>query len=296
MLPWTRNNYLTNSNFSRLFIRFRANMKTMNNYDIIEISKIYKRIMEVELTLKSRIEYALCITFPNSMFSVLIPFLQRISHKNYIQTKKTKEKEQQRDKINDIIHSKSLNEEQKLKKFIGIVYLSDVLKIITEFKSLYKNKVFMKNLYLKDIDLNYMKSYQIKLCELRNAVMHFNIEKYIQNKVVYIEALSYWERLLFCSNYQLQQLPKVKPTTMNILEMIEKEMPEVLEMSDRVVCDIFDDIAYINGFPLKKLPLYWTIGRQIYELKSKITKEKENIKNIENGQLFLLFDTSIQEQ
>ncbi len=92
MLPWTRNNYLTNSNFSRLFIRFRANMKTMNNYDIIEISKIYKRIMEVELTLKSRIEYALCITFPNSMFSVLIPFLQRISHKNYIQTKKTKKR------------------------------------------------------------------------------------------------------------------------------------------------------------------------------------------------------------
>ncbi len=37
---------------------------------------------------------------------------------------------------------------------------------------------------MEDIDLNYMKRYQIKLCELRNAVIHLNIEKYIQNKVI----------------------------------------------------------------------------------------------------------------
>ena len=36
---------------------------------------------------------------------------------------------------------------------------------------------------------------------------------------------------------------------------------------------MYDDLAFINGVPVDKLPSLWSIGRAIYELK----KENSNI-------------------
>lgn len=239
-----------------------VNMKIMQKYDIIEFSKIYKRIMEFESDLKIRLQLSLSITFNNKEFTILIPYLKKLSHKKYISKKGNKEI----DKINNIIYSKN-SEERKLKNLIKVLYLSDILKLIIEYKTINTNKNFIKNLHFSNFDLNYMNKYKEKVCSLRNAVMHFETDKYFKNKKEYLEALGYWERLLFCSNAKLQELPKVKPSIMPILKMLANEYPEIMQMDDRVICDVLDDILFLNGVPFEKYPKYWSIVRQIYEFR-----------------------------
>lgn len=238
----------------------------MEKYEIIEFSKIYKRIMEIELTLKARVKHSLSVTYPNKMFYRLIPFLQSIPHNKYIT--KTK-KNINRDRINDIINSKN-TEESKLDKILNIIYLSDLLLMLAEYKQLFSDRKFINYLYYKKVNHNYIKKYAVPLRQLRNTVMHFDIYNYLSNKKIYLEALTFWEQLLFCSNSFIHELPQIKPKTATILKLMAKECPEILEMNDRIICDIFDDIAFINGLPISKLPSYWTIGRGIYNIKQKI--------------------------
>ncbi len=226
--------------------------------------------MEIELTLKSRVKYSLNITYPNKMFYRLIPFLKSIPHNKYIV--KTK-KNTNRDRINDIITSNN-SDEVKLNKLMNIFYLSDLLLMLAEYKQLFSDRKFINNLYYRKVDHNQIKKYAVQLRQLRNTVMHFDINNYITNKKAYIEALNFWEQLLFCSNSFIHELPKTTPKTTTILKLIAKECPEILEMNDRTICDIFDDIAFINGLPISELPSYWTIGRSIYNIKRKLKSDK----------------------
>lgn len=243
----------------------------MEKYEIIEFSKIYKRIMEIELTLKARVKHSLSVTYPNKMFYRLIPFLKSIPHNKYIA--KTK-KNINRDRINDIINSNK-TEEEKLDKLLNIIYLSDLLLMLAEYKQLFSDRKFINYLYYKKVDHNYIKKYAVQLRNLRNTVMHFDINNYLNNKKLYLEALNFWENLLFCTNSFIHELPQVKPKTMTILKLIAKECPEILEMDDRIICDVFDDIAFINGLPISELPPYWSIGRGIYEIKRRNKLKKK---------------------
>ena len=70
----------------------------MDKYSILEFSKIYKRVLDIETTLKQKILFALTQTYPKNEFSRLIPYLQnKVNHKKYILNS--------RDRINDIIAS-----------------------------------------------------------------------------------------------------------------------------------------------------------------------------------------------
>lgn len=238
-------------------------MHAMNYFQIIEFSKIYKRILELETTIKARTESSLFITYSQKGFYRLIPFIKTLSKKKY------------GTKLDSIINSK-LSENKKLEKFLKIVYLSDLLQMITNFKPLYKDKKFINNLYFLKPDKNIARKYKDILYNLRNNIMHFNLNDYIKNKKEYLEALSYWERLFFCSNAKLQELPPVKPSIMPILKMLEKEYPEIMQMDDRVICDVVDDILFINGIPFEKYPKYWSIVRQIYEFKKNNKNENLN--------------------
>lgn len=97
--------------------------------------------------------------------------------------------------------------------------------------------------------------------------MHFNFSKYTQNKTNYLQSLVFWEHLIFCPNHFMHTLPAVKPDTTKILKLLATSCPDFYEMDDRLICDMFDDLAFINGKPIEKLPKLWTIGRQIYMLK-----------------------------
>ncbi len=101
-------------------------MKTNIN-DIIEFSKIYKRVMDIELRLKDRLKFVLTATYPDKMFYKLKPFILEKFKGRY----KKFTKGQERDQLLDLVNSNK-SEEEKLDRFIDMAYLSDVLLILTD--------------------------------------------------------------------------------------------------------------------------------------------------------------------
>ena len=235
----------------------------MNRYDIIEFSKLYKRLLAVEITLKNRLMYALTATYPNKAFNRLLPYLiNTIPHSKYM----SGNGRVKRDRINDLISSNK-SQEEKLLKFFNMAYLYDVLALLTNYKQLMKDKAFKVNFYKNIPQHTLIEKHASNLNNLRNAIMHFNFNKYSQNKTDYLESLGFWERLIFCPNHFMHSLPAIKPDTAKILKLLATACPDFYELDDRVICDMFDDLAFINGKPINKLPKLWTIGRQIYLLK-----------------------------
>lgn len=240
----------------------------MERCEVLELSKLYKRVLNVEVALKRQIANTLQKTYPGKEFNRLLPFLKnKISHQKYF--KKT-HKNQVRDKINDIISSND-TQEVKLLKFLRIAYLSDTLKIITEYKHITKDKAFRRNFYPNEY--NHMQIQGVtnvhatNLNKLRNTVMHFNFNDYYKNKNKLIKSLIFWERLLYCPNSFMYELPPIKPETTKILRQLANSCPGFWNMDDRVITDMFDDLALLNGKSIVDLPSFWSIGREIYRLK-----------------------------
>lgn len=234
----------------------------ISTHDYIEFSKIYKRVMDIELCLKERLKFSLTATFPHRMFRKLIPFLQNNFKGRYIEGYGKKS----RDKLIDLIKSNK-TEEEKIQEFINMAYLSDLLFILTDNPTIYKDNNFVRNFYRKNVIFNDLKKYASRLKKLRNAIMHFDVITYKQNKSNYILSLSYWEQQLNCSNCFIHTLPKIEPKIAPILRMLSLHKPDFFETSDRLICDMFDEIAFLNGCKVEDLPEYWSIGRTIYNLK-----------------------------
>lgn len=238
----------------------------IDRYIVIELSKLYKRMFEVELTLKRKMFFALKKTYQDKLFFRLIPYLKKLQNNS--------------NEINKIINSTDKTEEQKLNKFLTSAYLSDVINILTLYKDVYRYKVFQKNFYSSEIDeIKHQEiiSYAGKLISLRNSIMHFNVAMYQRNRKNYLNTLIYWEKLLACPNMKyihnltFNKKPQIAPT----LRALSEAYPDFLTLSDRLVCDMFDDVAFINGWDINKLPEYWTIGRALHELKSNSKKQSK---------------------
>lgn len=243
----------------------------INRHDYIEFSKIYKRVMDIELCLKESLKFALTATFPNKMFFRLIPFLKANFKNRYIDGYK----KNARDKLIDLINS-TKTEEDKINEFINMAYLSDLLKILTEYPALYKDKKFVKNFYRQNIVFNDLKKYSAALKKLRNAIMHFDIITYKQNRMNYIIALGYWEKLLNCTYSFIHMLPPVEPKISAVLKLLSQYDPNFFQLSDRIVCDLFDEVAFLNGKQVKDFPEYWSIVRRFYDLRRKVNPRTIN--------------------
>ena len=240
----------------------------INRHDYIEFSKIYKRVMDIELCLKENFKISLLATFPNRMFYRLIPFLKANFKNRYIDGYG----KNARDKLFDLINSNK-TEEEKLTEFINMAYLSDILKILTEYPAIYKDKNFDKNFYKQKIIFNDLKKFSSSLKKLRNAIMHFDIINYKQNKITFINALGFWEQQLDCTYSFIHLMPPVTPKITPILKLLSQNYQEFFKTSDRIICDIFDEIAFLNGKQVKDFPEYWSIVRILYDLRSKAKKQ-----------------------
>lgn len=234
----------------------------MQNSNYIEFSKIYKRVMDVELRLKRNLKIALKIAYPTSMFSKLHQYIETELKGKHFKWKKGVK----RDILFDLLNANKTQEE-KLDVFINTVYLSDVINILIKYPKIYKDKKFIDNFYKRKINFNEMKQNASLIIKLRNIIMHFNVSDYKLNKNKYISSLMYWEQILNCTNCNLYNLKFNKVTTKKILQAIKDNCLDFKMADDRYLCDLFDDIAIMNGLPVEKLPKYWTIGRQIFELK-----------------------------
>lgn len=235
----------------------------MDNYDYREFSKIYKRVMDVELKLKRQYKIALKIAFPEKMFYRLVPYLQENLVSRYIVGKG----KQRRDKIKDLI-SAHKSEEYKMNKFIDMAYLSDLIQMLSSYKRLYQDNRFTDNFYRTKVNFNDVKQYGSALVKLRNVIMHFQIDNYKLFKIENLKALAYWEQILLCENCYIHNITISNPSIKNILLAMKEHCIDFDNLSDRYLCDTFDDIALLNGVAVEKLPKYWSIGRQIYEIQS----------------------------
>lgn len=234
----------------------------INVNNIIEFSKIYKRVMEIELRLKHNLLTSLLSTFQDKAFYRLIPFLKTKFVGKYF----TKKGKTYYDFIDNLISSNQ-SDKDKLNSFISRAYLSDILQIITEYKTVYKDKKFNHYFYKQSVNFNDLKKFASGLTALRNCIMHFNFFQYNANKILFIKSLSFWETLLLCRNSFMHKLKPIKPTLKNILLILRDKYPDIFNNNDRVLCDIFDDIAILNGMSVENLPQYWSIGRCRYNLR-----------------------------
>lgn len=224
--------------------------------------------MDIELCVKFRFYATMNNLYKDNKFFRLIPALNNsdiVKKSKYNFEKQKGAKTEKRNKINDIIDSKSTDEE-KFKELLEKIYLSDLLAVITRYEWLYKNKQFTHAFYCKKPKPGELDSNTAILCRLRNIIMHFDIKSYQNQKIKYIKTLAFWETQLHCRNHFIHDLPAVKPTINNILNLIKNNFPDIFKKNDREIVDIYDDIAFINGLPVEDLPQYWSIGRQIYQI------------------------------
>ncbi len=238
----------------------------MDIYNVMELSKIYKRILNVEIRLKERIKFALTATYSGKEFNRLFKYIRDdIPRSKY----KYKRNGRNENKINDILNSNAIQEE-RLESLFNTIYLSDTLKILTDYDPICKDKNFKRNFYQNIPRHTLIEQNAANLRRLRNAVMHFNYDSYTKNKILYLEALGFWERLLYCPNAFMHTLQPETISTKNILRALANNCSDFFNLNDRIICDMFDDLAFINGQPVRKLPKLWTVGRQIYELKQEL--------------------------
>lgn len=218
--------------------------------------------MDIELKIKRQYKIALKIAYPDKMFYRLIPYLQKKCLGRYL----TGVGKSRRDKVKDLIASKK-TEEEKMNKFIDMAYLSDLVTMLTEYKLLYQNVKFTDNFYRMAVDFNDIKKYGSILKSLRNKIMHFQIIDYKSSKTNNIKALAFWEKVLFCRNSFMYKIKLESISIKNILQGMKQHCPNFQTANDRYLCDVYDDIAFMHGVSVDKLPKYWSIGRQIYKIK-----------------------------
>jgi len=249
----------------------------MHEMYLIEFSKIYKRLMELEHCLKNKMISSVNSYYKELSFSAFTYFFEKLETKekyskiiNYDYKTKTGKKIFI---IKEIKNNKNLKDSVKFQKCIKCLYLSDFLKLLTEHKLFYKNKKIKSNFYLKNPDFNNIKKYSKYLINLRNYIAHFNYQDYINDRQNYLDALKYFEIHLGCSINKLHAV-NLEPnqSIKSILEALKATMPELFDkennVKDRLLCDYYDDLAFINGCPYNELPPYWSIIRQKYALNS----------------------------
>ena len=149
---------------------------------------------------------------------------------------------------------------------------------MTEYSKIRKDKNFKNNFYRDSVDLNTIKKHISSLNSLRNTIMHFDIFTYYAKKAEWLPALSFWEILLESPNmspiHSISPVEKLNIET--VLSLLAEHYPDLYQLSDRLVCEMFDDAALINGGDIRTLPQYWSIIRVLYELRRQ-KKKKESL-------------------
>jgi len=239
----------------------------MNEYILTEFSIFYKRLIRIELCLKTLIltQYTNCYG-PNA-YKVAYRYLATIE--KYRPT-------------NDCTFSKIY----KSNKVDSEKFIASVNKMYTgEILNLFCNPIFLKNkkiqhsFFSEKIETN-STFFQRKarfLKEFRNCVAHCDEKKLTLDRTKFIDSLVYFEKILRCNDsLSFDVLNKIdrskKLSTKTILKIIYAQKPHYFN-NDKLLILLFDDIALMTGYTFKSLPQRWSIIRQKYELSRKLADE-----------------------
>ena len=246
-------------------------LKNMYKKYSLEFSKIYKRLMELEIVIKQNLFNSINMTYGNDGYDKFSAF--------FLQDKiKQRYKEKGKYTLEVIYKHPDLPKHMKLEKSLNCLYLSDLLKILVDIKEFHSDKRLTGWFYLNaPDDLNVLKIRKGQIIKLRNCIAHYDISKYEKNHPKFTRALIFFEVHLGCSIHKIHSLKKFdkKPSTSDILIALYTIEPRLFDKGksddfpydrDRLLLDLFDDLAVINGWDYNSLPSPWTILRQKYAL------------------------------
>lgn len=248
-----------------------------------ELSKLYSRLMRLELSMKRRARSAILSYYGDNALNVFKKFfLNKDRLKRY--------KKGKGNIISDILRNNKDDDKSKLIKLVDVIYLSDMLCLVLHCEQFFKKEItqkFYKNVPDKFGILIRNKKF---LVDLRNDVAHYNLYRYSINKRRYWDTLSLFE-FSFGENIDgIKELPYFddrKPCVKEVLDAIAELRPDLLDLKPKeehqmeydynkhkLLIDLFDEIALYNGYEMNELPSPWTVLRQMYRAKSDY---KENI-------------------
>jgi hypothetical protein len=274
--------FYTHVNPNRVKNTYIKGKATMNEYILTEFSIFYKRLIRVELYLKTLIIQKYITTYGDNAYNIIYRYIKTIEQRR-----------NSNDKTFEKIHQSKINNEEKLQQVINKMYISELLNFFVNAVYL-KNKRVRNNFFEEPIQTN-STNFQQKckiLKDFRNCIAHCNIKKYTLERAKFIKGLLYFEKLLKCnvmiSCDLIEKINNSRKLSVNeILTYIYMKDKNYFK-DDKILMLLFDDIALINGYTFQGLPQRKSIIRESFKLLEKIrTGETIEIPKLENKQMKL---------
>lgn len=229
-----------------------------------EFAFYYKRIIRIERYLKDLILTKYTEAYGHNTYKIMYErYFSKIKRNGNINTS-----------FKEVYRTLNKTDEDKLSMSIDKMYISEVL-------SFFSHRIFLKdktrkNFFENDVKTNTNSFRQIAklLKEFRNCVCHFDKKQLMNDKIKFTDALLYFEKLLNCRyKYTSGAILSIehKLSIKAILRMIYNNNPEYFD-DDRVLVNVFDDIAILSGFRTDNLPPYKSIIRAKFNVTSEMSK------------------------
>lgn len=235
----------------------------MNERTLNEFASYYKRLIRVERYLKDLIIEKYTETYQHKTYNILYRvYFEKLRF--YINKNDKTFKEIRK------LQNKSDNE--KLIASIDKMYISEVL-------SFFSHRIFLKDLTRKtffDFDIatntNEFRKIAQALKDFRNCICHYDTKQFFIEKAVFVKALLFFEKLVNCKyRFTSGSIESIShnPSITAILKYIYSTNPEYFD-DDRILVNVFDDIARLLDFRVDNLPQYKSIIRQKFKTEGKL--------------------------
>lgn len=234
----------------------------MNERMLNEFAAYYKRIIRVERYLKDLIYEKYIEVHKEKAY--------RNIYSRYLSNLKMRQKANDTTFTN-IFNDANKTDYKKLELSIDKLYISEVLALLSH-RVFLKDKV-RKIFFSKETKTNKNKFRLIAkhLKDFRNCICHFDIKQFSIEKSNFINALLYFEKIVNCRyRFSLGSIESIahNPSITLILRYIHNTHPEYFD-DDRVLVNVFDDIARLLDFRTDNLPQYKSIIRQKFKIEGK---------------------------
>jgi len=151
----------------------------------------------------------------------------------------------------------------------------------------FRTENIVEKFYVKEnIKFKQLKDAKTPLINLRNYIAHFDYKKYQKNKNEYISSLLLYEICLGCSLGKFDNIPNelgYKPPMSKIIEKIYELAPELFKKNishaefpynkDRMIVDMYEDIAILNGYEYSDLKSQWDVIREKFRFNQKLIQD-----------------------
>lgn len=174
------------------------------------------------------------------------------------------------------IHQKNKANEEKLKMCIDKMYISEVLSLFNH-KAYLKDRV-RKIFFSQPVETNkdLFKGFSKALKDFRNCICHFDTKQFFIEKKKFTTALLFFEKLLNCRyRYTKGAIESIEHrlSIHSILQLIFNNNPEYFN-DDRILVNVFDDLAVIAGFRIDNPPQYKSIIRAKFKIEENARKKR----------------------